>query len=1408
MKKVKSDYNRFWTLIALDFLIVTCFMICFSKGGQADVVTDGSMGANQSLSGPDFVIPDTLGTTTGTNLFHSFQKFSITQDQSATFTGPDTIENVISRVTGGEISNIDGLLRSEVGQADFFFINPSGVVFGENARVDVPAAFHVSTADALNFEDGSVFSASSLDTSTLTMAPPESFGFLGAQSASIEINGALLEFQPGSQVSLTSGDITIKGTATQDTELVSEAGEIRLTAMGTTTGDVPIDGTLTTDFGGNLLMDSARVETSGNGGGHVLVQAGNVDMNASTIAADNTGNTFADGGVDMMVDGTLTVGHGSRVQSNVFGEGDSEGIRVHAKNLLIEQVANENLTGLYTIVEPEAIGNAGMIDINMLEDIQIQGVGGIVSTTYGAGGAGAVQVSAGDLFIDGEERSEPYRDGNWIAGISSQTDKISSGNANTVSITVENMLSLLNGCAIASYSSGSGNADSVIVNTGDLKIDGGVNGNATYIVSNALNDAEGNISTVTISASGLIEMIRGAQFYTKPSEEDDAGNVSINAGQLKIDGQGISTFTGITSNVSSEFEGNSGSIYISVDGLIELINGGELFIYTLSKGDAGSINVTAGEMTIDDQGSESVTGVVSNAYSGSEGNAGSVEITVDGLLQLLNGAEISSSTWSKGNAGSLHINTGEMILDGQGSQSHTHVQSNANSGSEGNAGSVEITVDGLLQLLNGASISSGTSSKGNAGSLIINAGEMIIDGQGSKSVTGVTTYASPDSEGSASIMEITVGGLLQLLNGALISSGTWSKKDSGNINIDAGEMIIDDKGYKNTTGVTSTAYSGSEGRAGLVEITVDGLLQLLDGALISSNTWSKGDGGSVSVIAGDMTIDDQGSESFTGISSQAATDSEGNAGIVKITVDGLFQLLDGGQISSSTWSKGDAGSVSVTAGEMIIDGQGSESLSGIFSTASTDSEGNAGSVEITVDGLLQLLNEGYISTSTWSKGDAGSLSVTTGEMIIDSQSSESATGIESSAQLGSEGKAGTVEITVDGLLQLINGALITTNTWAKGDAGSVSVAVGEMIIEGREYLSSIESVAGPGSEGNAGSVEITVDGLLQLINGAGIISSTFAKEDAGSVSVKAEDMIIEGFSVIASSAELGSEGNAGSVEITVDGLLQLINGAQISIRSKQTLSDTSIAEIPQNSITIITQNLNLDQGAKITAESTSNVPAGSINIQSNNILVENSSEITTSSNDADGGLITIQADGVFLNDGLITTSVEGLTGNGGDITITGLSNDGTIIPASALAMKGGFIQANTAATGASGGNIIINARAVVADTMGGLQVGGEERQEFQPGQYLNVIQAAAPGGEKGTINITAPKIDISGSLANVGTYFVKPAQLATNPCVTTTGQTASSLIQGGRGGIPETPDDLSSVSFMGHRLDQIFNEDN
>jgi filamentous hemagglutinin family protein len=212
---------------------------------QAQIVTDGTVGPKVSLRGGEIEIGSNLGTRIGDNLFHSFQTFGIASGQTATFTGPGAIRNVISRVTGGEISTIDDKLASRIGQADLYFLNPAGVVFGPNAMLDVPSSFHVSTAHELRFADGVRFSAVDKAGSGLTVAAPEAFGFLGEAPKPIQVDRSQLRLTPGKALSLVGGDLMIDGGQTGSVwaedgvvQLVSAAalGVVRIADAATMVG--------------------------------------------------------------------------------------------------------------------------------------------------------------------------------------------------------------------------------------------------------------------------------------------------------------------------------------------------------------------------------------------------------------------------------------------------------------------------------------------------------------------------------------------------------------------------------------------------------------------------------------------------------------------------------------------------------------------------------------------------------------------------------------------------------------------------------------------------------------------------------------------------------------------------------------------------------------------------------------------------------------------------------------------------------------------------------------------------------------------------------------------------------------------------------------------------------------------
>ena len=178
-------------------------------GANAQVVVDSSFGSGGALNGPNFQIPDNLGKTGGDNLFHSFAEFSLQSGQSATFTGPDAIQNILGRVTGSKVSEIDGLIKSEITGANLYLLNPKGFLFGENAKVDVDGAFTVSARESIRLGEEGSFNAVNPDQSVFVSATPEAFGFLGENPGGpITLTGTKLIVEH--PVELNGGDIELK----------------------------------------------------------------------------------------------------------------------------------------------------------------------------------------------------------------------------------------------------------------------------------------------------------------------------------------------------------------------------------------------------------------------------------------------------------------------------------------------------------------------------------------------------------------------------------------------------------------------------------------------------------------------------------------------------------------------------------------------------------------------------------------------------------------------------------------------------------------------------------------------------------------------------------------------------------------------------------------------------------------------------------------------------------------------------------------------------------------------------------------------------------------------------------------------------------------------------------------------
>lgn len=1066
------------------FILLLSILMALTYPCSAEIITDGSMGQATSLTGPDVIIPESLGTRSGTNLFHSFSTFSIHEGENATFTGSDSLKNVISRVTGGDPSTIDGLLRSTIGSADVFFINPSGIIFGPHAAVDVPAAFHVSTAEEIHFADETVLNCTTPETSTLTQADPKAFGFLGAQRSRIDINGSTLEFTPESHISLSAGDIALSPSDnTSEAKITCENGDIHLTTVGDAsisaiTVNMGSDGTGKYDLpiptDGTMQIQEGRIDTSGDKGGNIVIQAGDLFSDGGKIVANNLGDDDGDSGIVLSINGSIDMQNSSYISKNSWGDGHAGTVAIQAASLCID--GEGNTTGIFSQAnEEKSNGTSGDVSIALSDDLLLIEGGHISTDSYTQGDAGTIHITAHDITVDGKESYTAISSDSAIAD--------SPAKSGSVSLHLKGDLVIHDGGEISCNSYSDGNAGDVNIEAKNITIDGYGKDNPTGIFSQSSDlSSPGKSGNIDITVADTLLMRQRGFISGDSYAAGNGGDIHITTDRLVMDGEGF--YTAISSDIMGyDSDSCAGSVTIDAD-TIEMKNRAEISSQSRWNGDAGHVLIHAENLTINGEGD--ISGIYCQTLDEfSVADAGTIEIDVPGTITLIDGAQIVTDHQAEaGDKGQIVISAGDIFIDGHGNAGYLFAEDEFD----------DIPDDAVTDF-----------------------DEMIHS-------TGIWSDVVGTSQSQAGFIDITVSGTLMLVNGGLISSSTFSQGDAGDITITADQIFMDGNGTD--TGIFSDRSLEGKGNAGTIRITTSGHIQLFEDAYISSDTLSQGQGGDIFIAAESLTID--GEWALAGIlsSTYGHTDGDtcGDAGTIDIVVANSIRLIKGGRISSSTSSTGNAGNITISCERLILDHQDASYTTKIGSI-SQEEAGNAGRIKITVEKDLQLLSSAEISTISDSdiRGNSGDISITASALLLDFGR------VTNRAYSSNAGYLGNIGITADEV-KLSNNSRISTmanQTLSPDQLDTLSDS--NISIQAHRVTLDNQSLITSESGGNVPASDIEINADMIKIAGESRVTTAADHADGGHIALQGKNFILTEGQITTSVEE--SNGDGGNITI-------------------------------------------------------------------------------------------------------------------------------------------------------------------------------------------------------------------------------------------------------------------------------------
>ncbi|MEH1863536.1 MAG: S-layer family protein [Nostoc sp.] len=645
---------------------------------QAQVTPDGTL--NTTVSGNNSY-NITGGTVVGNNLFHSFSQFSIPTGGSASFSHNSNIQNIFSRVTGNSISYINGSINTNSG-VNLFLLNPAGIIFGANASLNVGGSFVGTTAYGIKFADGNEFSTNITKSPLLTMSVPVGLQ-LGGNPGTISVQGVEnnsrlnpttsvsgltstngLQVLPEKTLALIGGDLVLDSSF-----LSAPGGRIELGSI--TQGSANIDLTpqaltfsypsIGSSFGNIQMSQRAVASVRGTSPGSIQLQGKQIDLrDGSLLVVQNLGNSKAG---DITVNATESlqvVGRSSdfRSSSGIVNEallsGTAGNIVITTPTLTIDRgaiVMNRSYSsapGGNITINANAV-SVGGVDPKDPSTVPIFGV--LVAAAFGTKQGGDLSISTDSLSI--------------LGGANVGTRSFSSGQGGNVKVTADtvNVSSLdsppgsLFISLLSANTFGPGDAGDLHLDTRKLSIqDGGL-----VSVSSV---SSGNAGNLTINATESID-VRGMKDAENPSYIGAIARVLVQR----------------TPTNNSISKANAGSVTINTPKLT-ILDGAKVFVENEVQGDAGTLNVNANTLYLNNGSSLSASTKV--------GQGGNINLQLRDYLLMRNGSFINAEAGAAGNGGNITINS-PIILGWENSD----IIANA---FQGKGGNIDITTQGIFGL--------------------------------------------------------------------------------------------------------------------------------------------------------------------------------------------------------------------------------------------------------------------------------------------------------------------------------------------------------------------------------------------------------------------------------------------------------------------------------------------------------------------------------------------------------------------------------------------------------------------------------------------------------------------------------------------------------------------------------------